>query len=220
MYDTAIFDIDGTLVDSNYQHALAWYRAFRTHDLTVPVWQLHRAIGMGGDLLVAHVTNDDIEAELGDDLRDAWTNEFDRLIDEIRPFDGAQELLVEVRRRGFKIVLASSGQTAHVERFLDLFAGRELADAWTTSDDVATSKPDPGILRTALHKVDGTLGVVIGDSTWDCVAATSLGLPALTVLTGGFALSELTNSGATRVFDSLTHLLYDIDTTALGQPNA
>jgi phosphoglycolate phosphatase-like HAD superfamily hydrolase len=92
-----------------------------------------------------------------------------------------------------------------------------LADASTTSDDVETSKPDPVLLRVALRKVDGTLGVVVGDSTWDCVAATTLGLPPLTVRTGGYSDSELIASGATRVFDSVRDLHRDIDTTALEQ---
>jgi beta-phosphoglucomutase-like phosphatase (HAD superfamily) len=72
MADTLIFDLDGTLLDTNYQHAIAWYRAFRRHDMTVPIWQIHRALGMGGDQLVAAVTDDDVERRLGDDLRAAW----------------------------------------------------------------------------------------------------------------------------------------------------
>ena len=84
--DTAIFDVDGTLVDSNYQHALAWYRAFRPFDITLPLWRLHRGIGMGGDKYVGHVAGDNIERERGDALREAWIEEFDRLIGEIRPF--------------------------------------------------------------------------------------------------------------------------------------
>ena len=90
---TAIFDVDGTLVDSNYQHALAWYRAFRRFDITLPLRQLHRGIGMGGDKYVAHVAGDDVERELGDALRDSWIGEFDRLIGEIRPFAATAPLL-------------------------------------------------------------------------------------------------------------------------------
>ena len=120
MADTAIFDVDGTLVDSNYQHALAWFRAFRRCDITLPLWRLHRGIGMGGDLYVANLAGEDVEREHGDALRDAWVEEFDEMIDEIQPFDGVRDLLTEVRRRGFRVVLASSGKAKHVETFLDL----------------------------------------------------------------------------------------------------
>ncbi len=123
MADTAIFDVDGTLVDTNYQHALAWYRAFRRFDITPPIWRIHRAIGMGGDQLVPEIAGQETEERHGEALRDAWTEEFDALIDEVQPFDGARDLLVEVKRRGFRLVLASSGKKQHVERFLDLIGG-------------------------------------------------------------------------------------------------
>ena len=133
MADTAIFDVDGTLVDTNYQHALAWFRAFRRYDITRPLWRIHRGIGMGGDTFVPEIAGEDVEREHGDALRDAWTEEFDALIGEVQPFAGTRALLQEVRDRGFRLVLASSGKTQHVEAFLDLFDGRELAEAWTTS---------------------------------------------------------------------------------------
>jgi beta-phosphoglucomutase-like phosphatase (HAD superfamily) len=119
MADTAIFDVDGTLVDTNYQHAMAWYRAFRRVDVTVPIWRIHRAIGMGGDHLVAAVTDESTEQRHGDELRQAWGEEFDPMLDEVRAFAGVRDLLTEVRRRGFHIVLASSGQAEHVDHYLD-----------------------------------------------------------------------------------------------------
>lgn len=135
MADTAIFDVDGTLVDSNYQHSLAWFRAFRRVDITLPIWQLHRATGMGGDQLVAHVAGDEVEAAHGDELRNAWKEEFKPMMAEIQPFDGARELLQEVKRRGFRLVMASSGSAEQVDFLLDLFGAKEFADAWTTSAD-------------------------------------------------------------------------------------
>ncbi len=135
MPDTAVFDVDGTLVDTNYHHALAWSRAFRRYDITRPLWRIHRAIGMGGDMLVAHVAGEHVEQERGDALRDAWVEEFDELIAEVRPFEDARALLEEVKARGFRLVLASSGKSKHVDAFLDLLDARSIADAWTTSDD-------------------------------------------------------------------------------------
>src|SRR3978361_2136915 len=147
MADTAIFDVDGTLVDSNYQHALAWFRAFRRVDITLPIWQLHRATGMGGDMLVAHVAGDEVEARYGDELREAWKEELEPMIGEIQPFDGARELLREVKRRGFKLVMASAGSEKAGEPLLALFGAKEFADAWTSSADAERSKPAPDILE-------------------------------------------------------------------------
>jgi HAD superfamily hydrolase (TIGR01549 family) len=215
MADTAIFDVDGTLVDSNYQHALAWFRAFRRYDITLPLWQLHRAIGMGGDQYVKHVAGKHVEKEHGDALREAWEAEFDTMIDEIQPFEGTRSLLEAVKERGFRLVLASSGKTRQVEKFLDLFGGKDLADAWTTSDDAENSKPAPDIVQAALDRVEGAHGVMIGDSTWDCIAAKKLDVPTLAVRTGGFSTEELTESGAVRVYESLVELRDELDHTDL-----
>jgi HAD superfamily hydrolase (TIGR01549 family) len=220
MPDTAIFDVDGTLVDTNYQHALAWYRAFRRYDLTCPLWRIHRSIGMGGDLLVAEVAGEQAEREHGPALREAWVEEFDAFLGEIQPFEGARDLLAEVKERGFRLVLASSGKKQHVEAFLDLLDAKSLADAWTTSDDVERSKPEPDLVRTALQRVEGASGVMIGDSTWDCLAAAKLDVPTLAVRTGGFSPEELTEAGAVRVFDSLRELRQDLDDTPLKAPRS
>ena len=199
--DTVILDVDGTLVDSNYHHAVAWARAFAQYDLTVPLWRIHRAIGMGGDKLVAHVAGDAAEQRLGEALRDQWTREFDRLIGEVRPFDGTRTLLEEVKQRGHHLVLASSGQPQHVETFLRLFDGESLADAWTTADDADESKPAADLLEVALSRVGGSAGVMVGDATWDARAAQAAGMPSVGVLTGGFSEAELRDAGATEVFE-------------------
>ena len=218
MPDTAIFDVDGTLVDTNYHHALAWYRALRRYEITRPLWCIHRAIGMGGDLLVAHVAGEQAEQQHGDALRDAWVEEFDLLLEEIQPFEAARGLLEDVKERGFRLVLASSGKAKHVEAFLDLVGGKDIADAWTTSDDVERSKPEPDLLRAALEQVEGASGVLVGDSTWDCLAARKLEVPTLAVRTGGFSPEELLEAGASRVFESLRELRDNLDDTPLARP--
>lgn len=220
MADTAIFDVDGTLVDSNYQHALAWFRAFRRVDITLPIWQLHRATGMGGDMLVAHVAGDGVEAKFGDELRAAWKEELEPMIAEIQPFDGARELLREVKRRGFRLVMASSGSEEMVDTFLDLFGAKEFADAWTSSADAEHSKPEPDLLEAALSRVGGDSAVMVGDSIWDCAAAAKLDMPTITVLTGGFSDDELAQAGAVKVFKSLRELTDQLDSTPLAAPSA
>ena len=220
MADTAIFDVDGTLVDTNYQHALAWFRALRRFDITMPVWRLHRGIGMGGDLFVRTVCGREVEEAHGDDLRSAWAEEFDRLLPEVQPFDGAHELLVAVKERGFRLVLASSGKADHVDVFLDLVRGKGLADAWTTSDDVEASKPEPDIVSAALAKVDGSSAVMVGDSVYDAQAAAKVGIPTLGVRTGGYSASELQEAGVLVVFDSLVAFRSALDGTPLARASA
>ncbi|MBA8795941.1 HAD superfamily hydrolase (TIGR01549 family) [Friedmanniella endophytica] len=219
MADTAIFDVDGTLVDTNYQHALAWYRAFRRFDIVRPLWRLHRGIGMGGDTFVPTLAEQEVERVHGDALRDAWVEEFDPMIDEVSALEGAHELLCEVKERGFRLVLASSGQRHHVERFLDLIDGKGLADAWTTSEDAETSKPAPDLVAAALDKVGGGSGVMVGDSTYDVLAAKKLDIPTIAVRSGGFSVEELEEAGAVRVFDSLTELRDHLDETPLARPS-
>ena len=206
MTDTVVFDVDGTLVDTNYQHALAWYRAFRRHDLTVPIWRVHRAIGMGGDHLVEAVAGADVEREHGDALRSAWEEEYAPMLPEVRPFEGARELLKSVAEADRRVVLASSGKAEQVEHYLDLLDARSIAEAWTTADDVENTKPAPDLIAVAIEKVGGGDAVMVGDSVWDCVAAKRLGVPSYAVRTGGFSPEELREAGARAVYDDLVEL--------------
>jgi beta-phosphoglucomutase-like phosphatase (HAD superfamily) len=128
----AILDIDGTLVDSNYQHAIAWYRALRQHGHVLPIWRIHRHIGMGGDQLVGALCGDEVEEREGDDIRGAEKALYMALIDEVEPLAGARELIEDLKRMGRTIVLASSAKPDEVEHYLDLLDARGLADAWTT----------------------------------------------------------------------------------------
>jgi beta-phosphoglucomutase-like phosphatase (HAD superfamily) len=147
----AVLDIDGTLVDSNYQHALTWYRALRSLGETFPVWRLHRLIGMGGEQLVAALGGDELEQRVGEQARERQGELVGELIDEMALLPGARELLRAVKDRGHDLVLASSGQAEHVETYLDMLGARDLADAWTTSGDVDSAKPAPDLLQVALE---------------------------------------------------------------------
>jgi HAD superfamily hydrolase (TIGR01549 family) len=212
----AIVDVDGTLVDANYQHTLCWYRAFREHDVVLPMWRLHRQVGMGGDKYVAAVAGDEVEHRIGDDVRDAWEKQFDKLIDEVAPFFGAHELLAELKRRGHVVVLASSSIKKHTEHFVDLLDASELVDAWTTKDDVDATKPEPDLVRAALEKAGTDDGVMVGDTPWDIEAARKAGLDTLAVRTGGaYTAQELLDAGAAAVFESVEELRGRLDETPL-----
>jgi len=213
---TAILDVDGTLVDSNYQHALAWYRSFRLEGITVPVWRCHRAIGMGGDQLVPYLAGEGFDAEHGDAVRDAEQALFRQMIFEIQPFEGARGLIEDLKSRGCKIVLASSAKSEDVAHFMDLLDARELADATTDSSTVEKTKPAPDLVQAALDLVGGGPGVMIGDSTWDVAAAKKLKVPTVCVRTGGFGTGELLEAGATDVFDSIEELRAGLSDTPFG----
>jgi HAD superfamily hydrolase (TIGR01549 family) len=209
----ALLDIDGTLVDSNYQHALAWYRAFRLHGLTIPVWRCHRAIGMGGDQLVRYLAGDGFELEQGDAVRIEEKALFAQMVDEVQPFDGARGLIEDLKGRGCKVVMASSAQPKDTQHFLDLLDARALVDGWTDSGDVAATKPEPDLIQAALEKAGGGKAVLVGDSTWDCLAAKAAKVKTIAVRTGGFGVDELRDAGAIAVYESLAELREQLDET-------
>jgi HAD superfamily hydrolase (TIGR01549 family) len=215
MPPAAILDIDGTLVDTNYHHAIAWYRAFRRHDVIVPVWRIHRHIGMGGDQLVGAVAGDEVEKRLGDAVRAAQDEEYSQLIGETAPFEGATELLRTLKRRGHRLVLASSAKPHEVEHYLGLLDAAELADGTTTSANVEATKPQPDLVLVAMEQAGDDRAVMIGDSTWDCEAAKRAGIPAIAILTGGFSEQELRDAGAVAVYESIAALADHLDETPL-----
>jgi HAD superfamily hydrolase (TIGR01549 family) len=216
MGTAAILDVDGTLVDTNYQHAIAWYRAFRRHDIVLPVWRVHRHIGMGGDQLVAALTDEQTESDHGDSIRDAEKELYMELIAEVEPFEGASELIDDLRSREHPVVLASSAKKEEVEHYLDLLNARERVDDWTTSADVEKTKPNPDLVCAALEKAETDDAVMIGDTPWDVKAAKGAGVETITVLTGGFSEQELTDAGAIAVYESVAALRDDLDQTPLG----
>jgi HAD superfamily hydrolase (TIGR01509 family) len=207
----AILDVDGTLVDTNYHHAIAWYRAFRRHGLTPEIWRIHRHIGMGGDQLVGAVAGEDVEERLGDDIREAEGELYMGMIEEVAPFEGARELIAELRDRADAVILASSAKEHEVDHYLDLLEARALATDWTTSADVDSTKPQPDLVHAALEKAGADSGLMIGDTSWDCQAAGRAGIPAVAVLTGGFAATELREAGAVAVFEGLDELRASLD---------
>ena len=212
----AILDIDGTLVDTNYQHAIAWYRAFRQHGKTLPVWRIHRHIGMGGDQLVAALAGEDWDEEHGDDVRTAEKALYLALIEEVEPLEGARGLMEDLKAHGHSVVLASSAKASEVEHYLDLLDARELADDWTTSADVEATKPEPDLVKTAIDKAGADEAVMVGDTTWDVEAAKRAGVETIAVLTGGFSAAELREAGAGWTFESIQALRERLGETPFG----
>ncbi len=211
-----VLDVDGTLVDSNYQHALSWHRAFAQHGCAVPAWRTHRAIGMGGDMLVPALAGEEWDAEHGDDVRAAESTLFGELIDRVAPLPGARAFLELLGLRGHAVVLSSSAKAHELEHYLDLLGARELVQAWTTSADVEQTKPEPDVVHAGLDKLGKPeRAVMVGDSVYDVVAAGRADLPTIALLTGGFGAGELEAAGAAQVLDDLPALIRQIDETAL-----
>ncbi len=215
MAQAAILDVDGTLVDTNFQHAIAWYRAFRQHEIKLPVWRIHRAIGMGGDHIVSELAGDEAEEEMGEDIRSAEKALYMALIEEVEPLAGARELIEDLKSRDKAVVLASSAKPDEVEHYLDLLDARDLIDDWTTAGDVEATKPEPDLVQAALDKAGSGDGVLVGDSTWDIESAKRAGIETVAVLTGGFGEDELRETGAVQVYRSIEELRQDLDGSPL-----
>lgn len=207
-----LLDIDGTLVDSTYHHALAWHRAFARHVDPPPLWRLHRTIGMGGDKLVAHVSDDETEERLGDRLRDAWREEYAALRGEVRPLPGARDLVRALRDEGYRVALASSGDPEFSREAVDLLGIADDVDLLTTAEDVDDSKPDPDLLGETIRRLrdqgaDVQHAVLVGDTVYDVESAARAGLACVGVLTGGVSEPELRAAGAARVAESPRQLV-------------
>jgi HAD superfamily hydrolase (TIGR01549 family) len=203
---TVILDVDGTLVDTNYHHAIAWHRALRAHGHTVQMWLVHRHIGMGGDQIVPALIGEEGEAEQGESIRAKEAEAYEGLIEEVDAMDGARELLGQLSEEGLDIVLASSARAEEVDHYLDLLDARSLVAAWTTSADVERTKPAADLVCAAVEKAGGGDALMVGDSVWDVRAANEAGVPTLAVLTGGFSEAELREAGAVGVVESVSEV--------------
>ena len=212
---TAILDIDGTLVDTNYHHALAWFWALRQHGVVVPIWRIHRSIGMGGDQLVSALTSEQFDEEHGDDVRAAEKTLYMTQIRDVEPMPEARALIEDLKRAGHTVVLASSAKDDEVDHYLDLLDVRDIADDWTSSGDVESTKPAPDLVEAAMKKGGEDDAVMIGDTTWDIEAAKKAGVKTLALVTGGFSQAELEEAGAAMVFESISELRESLDSTPL-----
>ncbi len=206
-----VLDVDGTLVDSVYQHTLAWSRAFQLAGHSVETWRIHRHIGMGGDKLVAAVAGEAVEETSGDRIREVWEQEYDAIIGDVGLLDDARELLVALRDRDLRIGLASSSIPKHAEYAFTLLDAKRIADLTTTSEDAEESKPDEELVAVALKRLGTTNAVLIGDAVWDVEAASRAGLPTIGLRSGGYGRQELLDAGAVAVYEGPGDLLAHLD---------
>jgi len=202
--EAVILDIDGTLIDSNFQHTVAWQRAFRDCGDEVAAWRIHRCVGMGGDQIVRTLLGDAAEEEKGEEIREAEKARYEVLMPEVRPFHGAHDVIAGLKDRGFTVVLASSAKEDEVEHYIELLEAGDLHDGYTSSADVEATKPEPDLIEAAIEKAGGAEAVMVGDSVWDIEAAQRAGLDTVAVLCGGFGKAELEGAGAEIVVETIT----------------
>ncbi|MET1085455.1 MAG: HAD family hydrolase [Burkholderiales bacterium] len=207
-----LFDIDGTLVDSNDLHVLAWQEAFAGVGKVFDAQTIHDQIGKGTDMLVPTLmpdADDALQEKLGQAHGSAFKAEY---LQQVRPFPGAHDLLVRVHGAGQKVVLASSASTQELEHYLQLLGVEDLVAATTSADDVESTKPAPDIFAVALEKLAPlTAGevLVVGDTPYDIEAAAKCGIGAVAVRSGKFPDRTLQDAGAIAIYDDVAALLAD-----------
>jgi HAD superfamily hydrolase (TIGR01549 family) len=211
-----LFDIDGTLVDSNYLHIHAWCRAFSDIGLDVESWRIHRCIGMDGTRLVKFLTGD-AEEDVQQQAKDLHLQYFEESASLLNRLPGARELLQRIHALGLQIVLATSASEDELALLRKVLDSDDIVSAMTSSKDVDVAKPEPGIIQVALDRagVDADHAVYLGDAVWDIVACKNAGVSSIGVLSGGVSREELGNAGAEQVFDNARELCERIDDTAI-----
>lgn len=207
-----LFDVDGTLLDSNYLHVLAWSRALRDHGHGVPMAAIHALIGMGSDKLIDRLLGGEHpEVDRG------HSEHYHRLQGEVRALAGAADLLRECHAGGARVVLATSAKGDEVEPILDEIGARDAIDVVVSSADVDRSKPDPDIFVEALRRAGLRAGesIVVGDTVWDIEAARRSGLGCICVTTGGIAREVLAQAGALAVYESVEQIRAELERSPL-----
>src|SRR3954452_7119852 len=199
-----LYDVDGTLVDTNYLHVVAWWHAFRAHGHTVPMRKLHETVGQGSDRFVETILGHHDE-----DVANAHTDFYGPFLHELAAFDGAADLLRATKLAGLAVVLATSASAKEAEHLRAALGVDDVIDEVTSKDDVEESKPDPDIVQTALDKagLDAVDALFVGDTVWDIEAARRAGLDCVAVLSGGIPEHDLRDAGAVAIYRDVKHLL-------------
>lgn len=209
-----LFDIDGTLTDTNYLHVRAWRLAFTAYGEDVASARIHRMIGAGSGVLMRELVGEERP-----DIKERWSQEFDRLKGEIAPFPGAADLLRAVASLGLGVVLATSSQPDDTDALVEALDAGDAVDAVTSAGDVEEAKPSPEVFEAALEKAGcgPEDALVVGDTVWDVEAAGRCGLRCVTLLSGGISRGELEKAGAIAVYDDPAHLLAELDRSPLAR---
>ena len=218
-----VFDLDGTLVDSVYQHVLAWQEALELHGIELSVWRIHRRMGMSGGLFVGALlreTGQPVDAELVARLQQAHADAYRRRAGQARVLPGARELLAHLTRAGVPWAVATSGLMAAARptlEALDVPAGVPVV----TRDQVEHAKPDPDLFLAAAERLGADVGdsVVVGDSVWDLLAAQRARALGIGLLSGGYGREELERAGAYRVYEDPADLLLHLDEVGVRDPS-
>jgi HAD superfamily hydrolase (TIGR01509 family) len=206
---TVLFDVDGTLVDTNYLHAVTWWEAFRQYGHHVPMARIHRAIGMGSDKLLDHLLPDDRDRAFDNAVQSAHKALYAPYWPRLRAFDGAADLLRECARLGLQVVLASSASDREMRALRNALDADDVVTAATSADDVSQSKPEPDIVQTAIERAEVApdSAVFVGDTVWDVQACKKAGLPCIAFLTGGIGVEELREAGAVEIYEGPAELV-------------
>ncbi|MEU9793339.1 HAD family hydrolase [Streptomyces sparsogenes] len=215
----ALFDVDGTLVDTNYLHAVTWWEAFRQTGHTVPMWRIHHTIGMSSDRLVDHLLGEDRDRSQDDRIRSTHTALYATYFTRLQALEGAADLLRAVADRGRRIVLASSASEDELAAMRAAIGAEELTADALSSDDVGTGKPAPDLVARALERAGVPPGdaVFVGDTVWDVKAARKAGVPCVALLSGGVPHEMLADAGATEIYQGPADLLANLDSSALAR---
>jgi HAD superfamily hydrolase (TIGR01509 family) len=207
-----LFDIDGTLVDTNYLHVDAWLRACADVGHPVDAWRVHRAIGMDSAKLLENLLGDAAE-RLGDAAKERHKVHYAADRERMRRFAGSQELLRALAERGLQVVLATSAPQEEFDMIIEVLDPGDSVSEATTSEDVGTAKPAPDVVQVALEKagVSAEDAVMVGDAAWDAESCVRAGVRCIGVLSGGYGASELRDAGAVEVYDDVAALLAALD---------
>lgn len=206
-HPVVVLDLDGTLVDSVYQHVVAWHAAFHDVGLHVSAVRVHEAIGMGGDRLVAHVAGDPAEAAVGEDVRKLHDDYFRSHLRSVCALDGAADLVETLAGHGHRLALVSSSESDLVDDLLELVDVRRHLSAVVTGSDDAATKPAPDMVALGIERAGGGDAIVVGDAVWDALSAEAAGVPCVGLRSGGMSAERLTSAGASWVYDGPRDLL-------------
>ncbi|MBB3038774.1 HAD family hydrolase [Hoyosella altamirensis] len=218
MQPAVLFDIDGTLVDSNYLHVHAWQRAFLEAGIPVDSWRIHRSIGMDGSTLVTSLS-DGASDDVASTVKDLHARFYRELTPQLRAFDGARQILEKVESVGMQTVLATSAPEDELAQLRSVLNREDVISAVTSSEDVSTAKPEPHIVQIALERagVSPKRAVFVGDTVWDVEACNRAGVNCVGVLTGGVSRAELEDAGAIAVYTSVSELCAHFSSSPLAQ---